>query len=64
MSKDSFEKINVGSIKKSTMIPKELYKNIVSSKKDSVKQSLEIQFGFNRKQDNQIKTKQGRLFGL
>ena len=55
---DSFQQIRTGKIIKSTM------KGFGGVKKsyELAKVSREIQFGFNRKQDNQIKTKQLKLF--
>jgi len=52
--KDSFQQIRTGKIITYGVSLKKSY--------ELAKVSREIQFGFNRKQDNQIKTKQLKLF--
>lgn len=55
--RDTFHLLQVGKIEKSTML-----KGGLKNSYKLAKQSREIQFGFNRKQDNQHKTKQLKLF--
>lgn len=73
IDKDSMQLLKVGRIVKSTIhrqpgdfhplaSKKESKAKIFGSKKDATKQSLQIQFGINRKQDNFHKTKQQSLF--
>lgn len=71
--RDSLHQLQIGKIVKSTIHTqpgdfnklasiKESKAKIFGCKKDSTKQSLQIQFGINRKQDNKFKTKQQTLF--
>ncbi len=63
-SQDTFEKLRVGKILKSTMIPTGKGKACLNTKykRDLAILSREVQFGFNLKSDNQFKTKQLKLF--
>ena len=69
VEKDSFQLLQVGKVVKSTMKNSDANttrnNHLNTGLRGSyrlAKASLEIQFGFNRKQDNQFKTKQLKLF--